>query len=331
MANGLGHGSSMQHSFPFDPAYGYTPEQLLRVGAPPEPDDFDAFWQATRAQACAQPLDIHISDGVSASARHRVRIVRYRTLDGLDVGGWLVDPIGRTVRMAAVIGHGYGSREAPDYGRRDAAMFFPCMPGFALSQIPGLPPEVGRHVLHGLGHRDTYIHRHCVASLWGAARMVRELFPALSDRIVYMGDSFGGGLGSLMLPWEPLYRIAYLGVPTFGHYPLRLQLPCVGSGEFVRLHVQQHPEALEVLRYFDAASSARRIRIPVFTSPALFDPAVQPPSQFSVCNALAGPHEQFIRSAGHFAYPEEPAEMAELGRRLETFLWTDAPEWAAGE
>jgi cephalosporin-C deacetylase len=319
----------MQHNLPFDPAYGYSREQLLKVGFPAEPADFDEFWQRTRARVAAQALDLRITDGVSASALHRVRVLRYRTLDGVDVGGWLVEPIGRPVRMLAVIGHGYGSREAPDYGRRDAALFFPCMPGFSLSRIPGLEPEVGKHVLHGIAQRDTYIHRHCVASFWGAARVMTELFPGLVDRLVYLGDSFGGGLGALMLPWEPLYKRAYLGVPTFGNYPLRMQCRCTGSGEFVRLHVQKHPDVLEVLRYFDAASAARRIKIPVFTSPAVFDPAVPPPSQFAVCNALAGEHQQFIRKAGHFAYPEEAAEMAEIGRRLESFLWKEAPEWAA--
>ena len=124
---------------------------------------------------------------------------------------------------------------------------------------------------------------------------------------------FGGGLGALALPYDPRFKKAHLRVPTFGHHPLRLQCPCNGSGESVRRHHAQHPEVRNVLQYYDAATAASRIAIPTIGAPALFDPAVPPPGQFAVCNALSDMH---ILSAGHFDHPQLPGENAVLSQKL---------------
>ena len=73
--------------------------------------------------------------------------------------------------------------------------------------------------------------------------------------------SFGGGVGALALPWDDRFGAAHLNLPSFGHYPLRLTMPCIGSGEAVRRYHAEHPDVLDVLRYFDAATAATRIEI----------------------------------------------------------------------
>ncbi|MCE9612806.1 MAG: acetylxylan esterase [Lentisphaerae bacterium] len=318
----------MQHPFAFDPSYGYSEEALRAIQPPPEPADFDAFWRETYAATMAHPLGLDVEERESASEEHRLRVLRFQTLDGVRVGAWLVEPRDRPVAVGAIVGHGYAPRLSPEYPRRAAAFLFVCAPGFSLSADPGIPDGYERHVVHGIARRDTYILRHCVAALWSAARALEDLVPATRGRMLYSGESFGGGLGALALPWEPRYRRGHLVVPTFGHHPLRLTMPCVGSGECVRRHVQDHPAAREVLAYFDAASAARRIRIPMLAVPARFDPAVPPPGQFAVCNALAGPTELLALTAGHFNHPGAVAENAMHARCAERVLWPDAPAWA---
>ncbi|MBQ6597294.1 MAG: hypothetical protein IJH79_07060, partial [Lentisphaeria bacterium] len=71
--------------------------------------------------------------------------------------------------------------------------------------------------------------------------------------------------------------------------------------EACRLYLQEHPEAREVLAWFDASAAAKYIRIPVCAAPALFDPCVAPAGQFSVVNAIPEEFKTvFIRDAGHF-------------------------------
>jgi cephalosporin-C deacetylase len=111
-------------------------------------------------------------------------------------------------------------------------------------------------------------------------------------------------MGALALPWDDRFRKAVLDVPSFGNHPLRVTLPCVGSGEAVRLLYAKRPQIMSVLRYFDSAVAARHIRVPTLVGCALFDPAVPPPGQFAVFNCLGSAKSLFVRPAAHFDFPE---------------------------
>jgi cephalosporin-C deacetylase len=70
---------------------------------------------------------------------------------------------------------------------------------------------------------------------------------------------------------------------------------------------------MATLAYYDAASAAQWVRIPMHIGAALFDPVVAPPGQFAIFNALAGPKELFVLDAGHYDYPGK--------REQEQCLW----------
>lgn len=306
------------HTFPFDPTYGYTQEQLLKI-QPPEPiADFAAFWQETYAQTLATPADVSLCEVTSPRQSVRVFEIEYSGLGGFRVGGWLVRPADGAFKRGIVGGHGYGGRGAPDYDQSGdgAVAIYPCARGFHRSQRHDLPCTSDKHVILGIESRETYMHRYCVADLWSAVSALVEVAPEVSGCIDYIGRSFGGGIGTLALPWEPRFTRAFVGVPSFGNHPLRLTLPCVGSGESVRLYSHSHPRVIDVLHYFDSAVAAQFCRIPVMAACALFDPAVPPPGQFTVYNALAGQKRLFVEQADHFAWDGAPAEGLRLNREL---------------
>ena len=301
----------MKHPFPFDPAYGYDEAKLLAVPAPPGPVDFADFWRRTHEETRAVPLALARRKIKSPLRDFEVEEVEFDSLGGVRIGGWLTTPRQGPIEHGIVIGHGYGGREVPAF-ERGAAVLAPCARGFNRSARRDIPGDAPHHVLHGIEHRETYSHRGCVADLWSAATALLELHPEIAPRLHYSGVSFGGGLGAMALPWDNRFRKAFLEVPSFGNHPLRVQMPCIGSGEAVRSYHRYHPEVLEVLAYFDAATAARYLNLPVFASLALFDPAVPPPGQFAVYNGLAGPKKLFIRTCGHFECPEEARETREL-------------------
>jgi len=310
---------ALEHPHSFDPTYGFRLAELLQVQAPEEPPDFSSFWQATYEEARQIPLAIQQRDIASPHADHALFEVEFTSWDGVRIGGWITVP--RTISRDAggwVVGHGYGGREAAsfDLPPPSAPAIFPCARGFHRSIHPKIPNQSGEHVLYGINSRETYVHRGCAADLWCAASVLIELFPDAALNLRYFGGSFGGGIGALALPWDQRFRKAFLDIPSFGNHPLRVQLPCVGRGESVRQHYQTHPEIMEVLRYFDAAIAARHIQIPIFVAAALFDPAVPPPGQFAVYNALAGPKELYVRSAAHFASIFSEPEGRELSSLL---------------
>ncbi len=310
------------HNFAFDPTYGYDLAALQRIAPAPAPPGFADFWRDTFANAQAVPLDLQLKPASVAVPNHEVFEVGFNSLGGVRVRGWLTRPRRGPITRGLVISHGYGEREGPDPWLPvvGAAAIFPCARGLSLSRQPGLPVAVDEHVLHGITARETYVHRGCAADVWAAASALIAAVPATTGRLDYVGGSFGGGIGALALPWDDRFGRAALSVPSFGQHPLRLKMPCVGSGESVRRYARTHPEVVEVLAYFDASVAATYLHIPTFVVPACFDPAVPPPGQFAVANAIAGPKFVHVRKTGHFEWPgladDDKAERDALVRFL---------------
>ena len=296
---------SWREKFEFDPTYGYDEAQMRAITPPPAPDDFDRFWQSTFEQTMNTPLRIESRLSAASVPGYESREVYFDTLGGFRVGAWVLTPRSGVVRRGMVLGHGYGGRGSPglDFPLAETAWVLPSAPGFHISARSDTPNTAAFHVIHGIESRETYVIRTCVAAMWSALSVLIELVPEVGSDLGYSGGSFGGGLGALALPWDARLRKGDLIVPTFGHHPIRLQCRCNGGGEVVRLYHQKHPEVANVLPYYDAAIAATRINVPVLACPALFDPAVPPPGQFAVCNALAGPKRWCVAPAGHFEHP----------------------------
>jgi cephalosporin-C deacetylase len=326
--NGCGIGD-----YPFDPTYGYDLDGLLAVPAPPAPADFAAFWRAMYDKARQVDVAPRLGPLEARYPGARVFGVSYATVGGLRLGGWLVLPDGPVVR-GLVVGHGYAGRTAPDLPLpiAGAAAIFPCARGLGeRGRIDGIPDDSARHVLHGIETRDRYVHGGCVADVWCAASALLRLVPSIASRLGYVGISFGGGIGALALPWDDRFAAAHLSLPSFGHHPLRLTMPCTGAGEAVRRYRAGHKEVLDVLRYFDAAAAASRITIPVQVAAALFDPAVPPPGQFAIHNALSGPRSLVVLSSGHVEHPRPAVEEQALLAAQSSFLTTHLDADRAGD
>jgi len=299
----------------FDHTHGYNLQQLLEVSFPAAPADFEDFWRGTYEAVLQLPLEIERRRIDSPDANFELWEVEFNSLDGVRIGGWISLPADGNFEHGVVVGHGYGGRNEPAlsaFGPR-AVVISPCARGFDRSARSDLPNESGGHVLHGIESRETYLHRGSVADLWSAASVLLELYPKVEGNLDYQGGSFGGGIGALMIPWDKRFRRAFLDVPSFGNHPLRFQLPCTGSGEAVRQRYLQDPSVLEVLAYFDAATAASFAKLPVFVAAALSDPAVPPPGQFAVYNALKSEKELFVRQQGH---PNTEADDNELAEKL---------------
>ncbi|MCG3149390.1 MAG: Cephalosporin-C deacetylase [Verrucomicrobiae bacterium] len=309
---------SFHHNFPFDPTYGYHEQKLRIIKAPVGPADFIRFWEFTYAAARRVPLRLARRQIASPNPQFALYEIEFDSLDCVRIGGWITVPADGKFRRGVVVGHGYGGREAPDFDLPPpaAVAIFPCARGFHRSARGDIPADASRHVLHGIEDKDTYVHRGCVADVWGAASALLELYPGAARHLHYHGGSFGGGIGALALPWDNRFHKAFLDVPSFGQHPLRLIFQCTGSGEAVRLYAKEHPEVIDVLQYFDAATAARHIKIPVLVAAALFDPAVPPPGQFAVFNALPVQKELFVRRAAHFEWAGQAHENDDLSTRL---------------
>jgi cephalosporin-C deacetylase len=312
----------MNHNFPFDPTCGCDEAALRSIGAPPAPADFESFWRETYALAKAippRPTRRLIRESKRMKL-YEVEFDAWNAQDSIRIGGWMTLPGSGKIDGGLVVGHGYGGRTGPELSPliASAAVIYPCARGFNRSARVDIPNVANEHVLHGIESRETYVHRGCVTDLWAAAWALLELEPAASNRLGYAGNSFGGGIGALAIAWEPKFQRAFLDYPSFGHYPLRLALPCIGSGEAIRKHGGLRH--LPVLQYFDAATAATHTHIPVMVAAALFDPAVPPPGQFAVYNCLAGEKKLFVRQAAHVNWEGSTAEDREVNKQAKNWL-----------
>lgn len=226
------------------------------------------------------------------------------------------------MRRGLVVGHGYGGRDRPDFDLpvEETAVLFPCCRGLSLSARPPISQNPSWHVLHDIDKPGSYVIGGCVEDLWLAVSTLVALYPWVSGHIGYSGISFGGGLGAMAIAYDPRIDRGHLALPTFGDQPLRLTLPTVGSAQSVQAYHKKHPDVLETLRFYDAATAASRIKVPMLTAVALFDPSVAPPCQFAVANALPKFNEIFILDAGHFDYPGSAEQEAVLRDKIGQFF-----------
>jgi cephalosporin-C deacetylase len=305
------------HSFAFDPHYGHSFEDLQRIQAPnTEPSDFAHFWQDQHRQAMAVPLELKIEPRPSPCKGQKLLQVSYRVQPDYRVGAWVLLPDnGPSPTLGVVAGHGYGGREEPDttLAGPNRAVIFPVAPGFHISADPRLPlNNAGLHVVHGIELKERYILGSCAAALWRTVDVLEELCNGSIQDFHYRGGSFCGGMGALMLPWEPRFQTAELRQVTFANHPFRLRHECVGSGQAVREYWLKNP-AIEqtTLPYFEACNSLRHLHIPTVFACAVFDPAVPPPGQWAAANAHPGPKRITPFPTGHFDYPHPDTAHAE--------------------
>lgn len=288
----------------FDGSYGFTLPTLRAVVPVAPPDGFAARWRGWRDAARAVDAAPHVLS-TRSRGRRQVALIELTAADGVRLRAWYVAPATGTARVGVVHGHGYGGREAVTLQRvpADAAAIFPVARGLgSLNVDVGAPEDREKHVLSGLSDPDAYVIGLCARDLWLAGDALVTL--AGDVPLYYVGESFGGGLGGLAVPWDDRYVGATLVVPTFGQYDERLAVPCLGSGEFQRQHALRHSEARDQLRLFDSSSSASFFRIPVRVEAALWDQYVPPQGQFAVANAVPDALlELAVLPAGHAEYP----------------------------
>lgn len=299
----------------FDGSYGFTLESLRDVVPVATPAGFAERWQRWRDDA----RKVDAAPRVLSSqerGRRRVSLIELSGVDGVRLRAWYVEPLAGAARVGIVHSHGYGGRDRVEFARvpSDAVAIFPVARGLgSLNSGVGAPEEVSEHVIAGLSDPDAYVPGLCARDLWLAADALVSLAGELP--LYYIGESFGGGIGALAVPWDDRYVGATLGVPTFGQYDERLAVPCLGSGEHQREWVRRHPEARDQLRLFDASTSAQFFTIPVRIEAALWDQSVPPQGQFAVANAVPDALlELTVLPAGHAEYPGLPRVMTTTRR-----------------
>jgi cephalosporin-C deacetylase len=294
------------------------------VPLPIPPVDLEPFWMHRYQRASAANIRSRIVGSTDLSGGIRRLQIEYTSTDDVRIGAWITLPLDGIVDRGIVRLRGYGGIAEADVlhpALARTAVIWPCLRGLGeLSRSARFPDAPSEHVLVGIESRDGYIHGGCVDDTWSAVTALQHLVPGAAARTDLIGGSFGGGIGIMATAWDPRIVSAVVDVPSFGNHPVRVTIECEGSGEAVRRRWLADPSVLDVLAYYDSASCAQFVDVPVLVAPALRDPVVPPPGQWSVYDALPSQKELFTLTAGHVQYPEEAAERAALEAATLEFL-----------
>ncbi|MEO0454097.1 MAG: acetylxylan esterase [Verrucomicrobiota bacterium] len=310
------------HPYFFDPTHGYTLSQLLEVGPAPEPDGYNQFWSEKYHHALGADMRIKRKLSRQWMPGYVVEDVHFHSTAGVKLGGWLCSPESGEITRGIVVGHGYGGRGYPECDMRlkDCAYFFPCLRGISRSVMRGVPSDPQGHVIHGLHSLDTSILRGCVEDIWVSVSALQDMMPEVGERISYVGTSFAGGLGVIASAHDDRICALHVSVPTFGNFPLRHELECLGSGASTREFVARYPESNQVLAFLDSSVAATHVTQPIHIAAALFDPVVPPVGQFAIYNAVPGEKELFVLSAGHHDHQMKADEVQQMTISARRFL-----------
>ncbi|MCP2245974.1 acetylxylan esterase [Lentzea aerocolonigenes] len=268
----------------------------------PGPQDFDAFWDRTLAEARAAGGAVK-ADRVTDHLLRTVDVddVRFPGWNGEPVAAWLLRPRGVEGPLPVVVSFiGYsGGRGLPtDH------LLWPSA-GYAQLVVdsrgqghdtpdrdPGGPQWVKGFLTRGIDSPENYYYRRLMTDCVRAVDAVAELPGLDRERVIAAGGSQGGGLA---LAVAGLTRVAAVmpDVPFLCHY--RRAADVCGEGpyqelaEYLRWHSRHLVEpAFATLSYFDGVHFAQRATAPALFSVGLMDPICPPSTVYAAFNRYAG-------------------------------------------
>ena len=284
------------------------PLDQLRAYRPPreEPDDFEAFWQGTLADARRHDLD-PVFDRVD------VGLVTVETYDvtfsgygGQRIRGWLQVPAGLDRPLPCVVqylGYGGGRGKPADWLVWSAAGYAHLVmdtrgqgsawsPGDTPDPDGGDNPQTPGFMTRGVLDPETYYYRRVFTDGVRAVETARR-HPAIDpNRVMVTGGSQGGGISIAVGGLVPDLAAVMPDVPFLCHFQRAIRItdshPYQELVVFSKVHRDKLEQVSRTLSYFDGVSFAARGVAPGLFSVGLMDVVCPPSTVFAAYNHYAG-------------------------------------------
>jgi cephalosporin-C deacetylase len=271
----------------------------------PVPDDIDAFWADTLAQAAEHPVAAVFRPVEAGLRLIDTTDVTFAGHGGQPVRGWLHVPTGSTGQLPCVVQYvGYGGgRGLPHENLLWAAAGYAHFimdtrgqgsawsVGDTADQGPAGPAHPGFMTRGILDPADYYYRRLYVDSV-RAVDAVRAHEAVDATRIAVTGGSQGGGLALAVAGLRNDLSAVMPDVPFLCHFRRAVLVaergPYLEISRYLKIHRNHVDEALRTLDYFDAATIGRSATAPALFSVALQDEICPPSTVFAAYNRYGG-------------------------------------------
>ena len=285
-------------------------ENALRAyrSAHKEPDDFDAFWAATLAEAADVPLDVRMAP-VEANLRTlEVFDVTFAGFGGHPIRAWLRLPRQRSGRLPAIVQfHSYasGRGHAVDNLLWASAGYAHLLvdvrgqggdyAGGDTGDPVGGGPAYPGFMTKGIASRESYFYRRVFVDAVRAVQAVRELDCVDPARVAAVGESQGGGIALAIAGLVPNLAALYVQAPLLCDIRRATLITHDGPyreiAGYLAAHRSSAARVFDTPGYFDAVGFARRATAPARFSAGLMDGLCPPSTVFGAYHAYAGPKQ----------------------------------------
>ncbi|OON73431.1 acetylxylan esterase [Streptomyces tsukubensis] len=270
----------------------------------PEPDDFDAFWAETLAEACTYDLAPRFEPVSTPLSTVDIFDVTFAGFGGQPVKGWLVLPAGATEPLPAVveyIGYGGGRGLAHTHLLWASAGFAHFVmdtrgqgAGWGGGDTPdpvGSGPAGSGVMTRGIEEPATYYYRRLYTDAVRAVDAARAHPLVDASRVAAAGVSQGGGLTIAVGGLVPDLVAIAPDVPFLCDFPRATTLtgraPYREIAAYLKTFRGRDEQVFRTLSYFDGVHFAERGRAPALFSAALEDETCPPSTVFAAYNAYA--------------------------------------------
>jgi cephalosporin-C deacetylase len=306
----------------------------LRGYQPPrdEPSDFDAFWQATLAEArefALNPLFAPVDYGLSTVETLDVTFNGY---GGQPIKGWLLLPRHRPGPLPCVveyIGYGGGRGFPIDWLLWSGAGYAHLVmdtrgQGSAWlkgdtpdPELEGSNPHHPGFMTRGILRPQTYYYRRVFTDAVRAVETA-QAHPAVdAGRIAVAGGSQGGGIALAVSGLTPDVRAVMPNVPFLCHYRRASEItdahPYQELARYLVIHRDKIDTIFANLAYFDGVNFAVRARCKALFSVALMDEICPPSTVFAAYNAFSGPKDIRVWRYNHHEGGQSYQSIEQIG------------------
>ena len=294
---------------------GFEPERIKAAATMPE--DFNAFWDAGRAELTAIPLDVQLTPlPAQSNAQQDSFKISFANVDNTRIYGFLSVPKGKQPPFPAYVtvpSAGIGKPREP-LGSLAAGGRLALTVGVHPHDL-GLPDEeykklgvgeLGGYTSKGAPDREKYYFRRAILGVDRAITWLASRPDYDGKHLVIEGSSQGGAFALILAGLNPHITAAAANVPALCDHAGYLAGRQPGWPNLVwRMPADKQQEFLKMSAYFDAVNFARRIKCPAIVSVGFIDTTCSPSSVYAAFNEIRSPKRIFHGPLVGHGLPEE--------------------------